>query len=338
MLSRHSRAIACAAAALTAAVAAGETRAEDTQAEGGVLSLTFENDIFAGDDQNYTNGVRLDYITPRNDLPFWGDAARDRLAPLLPGADWYAFYGLGQNIYTPTDITDPAPGPKERPYAGFAYATIGLSADSGDQLDTLALDIGLVGDGSLAERAQKLVHEAIDADKPLGWDDQIGDYVGFRLLYERKFRFRENVDLSIFDLDVAAAPHFNVALGNVDTSAGAGFTFRIGDDLKGDYGPPRVRPAVSGPGFFSASDGLGWSLFAGIEARAVARNIFLEGPAFYGPDLAVEPYRVIGDAQIGFSLEYSGVELTYTHVFRSPEYHEQTGLSQFGSVNLRAKF
>lgn len=47
--------------------------------EGGTISATFENDIFGGTDRNYTNGVRLDYVTPRNDLPGWARFARDIL-------------------------------------------------------------------------------------------------------------------------------------------------------------------------------------------------------------------------------------------------------------------
>ena len=36
---------------------------------------TFENDLFGNSDQNYTNGARLSYVTPRNDMPWIGRAA-----------------------------------------------------------------------------------------------------------------------------------------------------------------------------------------------------------------------------------------------------------------------
>ena len=56
---------------LAAPAAAEEVRPEFPASKGGTYSFTFENDIFGGDDRNYTNGVRLDYASPRNDLLFW---------------------------------------------------------------------------------------------------------------------------------------------------------------------------------------------------------------------------------------------------------------------------
>ena len=54
-------------------------------------------------------------------------------------------------------------------------------------------------------------------------------------------------------------------------------TFRIGQNLNVDYGLTRIRPAPSGTAWFDASklsQSLGWYLFAGVEGRAVAHNIF----------------------------------------------------------------
>lgn len=307
------------------------------QSEGGTISATFENDMFAGTDKDYTNGLRLDYVTAKNDLPFWGEAIRDVFQPVFKTDIWYASYSIGQNIFTPQDIKESRPASDDRPYAGFLYASIGLSADSGDELDTVALDIGVIGDDSLAKEAQSFVHELIGSDDPQGWHTQLGDYPGVRLLYEKKYRYGEDFDLGLFSLEADVAPHFNVALGNVDTSAGAGMTVRIGDSLRNDYGPPRVRPAVAGPGFFEGGDSLGWTLFAGAEARAVAYNGFIEGSPFKN-ERGLNPERIVGDLQAGVSFRFGDVELTYTHIVRSPEFEGQDNASIFGSLNLRAKF
>lgn len=315
--------------------AAAET--ERPSSDGGTISATFENDIFGGTDRNYTNGVRLDYVTPINDLPLWARLARDQLTPFVPAADWYATYAVGQNMYTPSDITLQNPPSDDRPYAGFLYASFGLAADTGAELDSFAIDIGVVGDGSLAEQTQKIVHKLVGSPKPQGWDSQVGDYPGIRILYEKKYRYGGAAPLGFASIQADVAPHFNVSLGNVDTSAGVGVTVRIGDDLVNDYGPPRVRPSLSGPGFFKGSDGFGWTLFAGIEARAVGYNGFIEGAPFTN-DSDVQPNRFVGDAQIGASLQYGDVELTYTHVIRTPEFGASQKLSIFGSLNLRTKF
>lgn len=306
--------------------------------EGGTFSLTFENDLFGDSDQNYTNGVRISYVTPRNDLPLVARFARRNLGWLTDAEDWYGTFALGQNMYTPEDLSRVPPDPDDRPYAGFLYASFGIAADRGDRLDTIALDLGVVGPASQADWAQTRVHDAFGFDEPRGWDYQLENEPGVRLLYERKYRFGYDFNLPVIDLAVDAAPHFGLALGNVDTSAAAGLTLRVGDKLRDNYGPPRVRPALAGPGFYEEDSGFGWYLFAGAEGRVVGRNIFLEGNTFRdgGPD--VDPNRLVADLQAGVALQFGGYELSYTHVFRSPEFEGDDGFSDFGSLTVSAKF
>lgn len=326
------------AQAQDAAEKAAENAPDHPISDGGTYSVTLENDIFGDTDKDYTNGVRLDYITPRNDLPAFGRAARDNLGWLTDAEDWYMTFALGQNMYTPSDIGDPTPGRQERPYAGFLYGSIGVVADRGDRLDTIALDIGVVGPLAGSERSQKLVHDIFGYTKPLGWDAQLENEPAFRLLYERKDRYGYEIETPVFELGVDAAPHANVALGTVDTSAGLGFTVRLGQDLSDDYGPPRVRPAVGAPGFFNPDDGFSWYLFAGAEGRVIGRNIFLEGNTFGGGVDGVTINRFAADFQLGAAVRVLNAEIAYTHVLRTEEYQAQDGFAEFGSVNIRTKF
>ena len=65
---------------------------------------------------------------------------------------------LGQNIFTPEDITNPNLIVNDRPYAGWLYVGIGLIKrhNSGRiaVFDTLELDLGIVGPESFAEDIQ----------------------------------------------------------------------------------------------------------------------------------------------------------------------------------------
>ena len=303
----------------------------------GTFRVTWENDIFGGTDKGYTNGFRADYVTPKNQLTRVGEFARRNLTWLSDDAEWYETFSLGQNIYTPEDLTRRIPDPDDRPYAGFLYASFGMVADNGKRLDTIALDFGVVGRMALADDVQRAVHDLIQADDPRGWSSQLRNEPGVRLLFERKFRYLADLKFSLGDLQMGFAPHYGFALGNVDTSAAAGFMMRIGDRLDDNYGPPRVRPAVAGPGFYQYKDGLGWYLFGGLEGRAVGRNIFIEGNTFRN-SASVEPHRLVGDANVGFALQYGNAEFSYTHVFRSPEFRGQRGIVQFGSLSLSVKF
>jgi hypothetical protein len=313
------------------------TRHPYAVSEGGTFSITFENDLFGNSDRNYTNGARISYVTPRNDLPWIGRVARRNLGWLTDAEDWYTTFSLGQNIYTPEDLSLVPPDPDDRPYAGYLYASFGIVADRGDRLDTIALDVGVVGPASQADYVQRLVHDALGLDDPKGWSYQLENEPGLRLLYERKYRFGYNFNLPVIDLAVDAAPHYALALGNVDTSAAAGLTVRIGDKLRDNYGPPRVRPAVAGPGFYESDSGFGWYLFAGAEGRAVARNIFIEGNTWRDSP-GVDPKRLVADLQAGVALQFGSYEIAYTHVFRSPEFDGDDGFNDFGSLTVSAKF
>lgn len=310
----------------------------------GTISVTWENDIFAGTDSDYTNGVRLSYVTPCNNHFLADRLARNFLEHLYPTSTrWYGVYGVGQNIYTPEDIEDPDPGPDYRPYAGFLYGTFGIIADTRakpghrfDTLDSFVVDLGVVGNASNAEHAQRFVHEVINDRKPVGWDDQLEDEPGVRLLFERKWRVGQDRPFGVMPFEVDALPHLGLALGNVDTSAAAGLMLRLGHDLNDDYGPPRVRPGLAGPGFFT-DYGLGWYLFTGLEGRYVARDIFLEGNTFKD-SASTDPFAFYTDIQAGAAVQLGPTELAFTYVLRSPQYERQSGWAQFGSVNFRSRF
>ncbi|MGM0584627.1 MAG: lipid A deacylase LpxR family protein [Pseudomonadota bacterium] len=312
--------------------------AAGADAERGTWSFTFENDSIAESDRNYTNGVRFDYVTPPNDLTAAGRFLRRNLSPVLGRAhDWYEIYTLGQNMYTPADISLATPPPDDRPYGGYLYAGYGVAADRGNRLDVLALELGVVGPASGAEETQTRVHELLQVGVPRGWDHQLANEPGVRLVYQRAWRALGRWQLPLFELSADVAPHVSVALGNVETSAAAGGVVRLGDDLEDDYGPPRVLPAVAAPGFFQNRDGFSWHVFAGVEGRGVARNIFVEGNSRGGVD-GVDAKRFVADVQAGLSLQIGRVQLTYTHVLRTREFEGQDEPSIFGSLNLRARF
>jgi hypothetical protein len=334
----HPASRAALAAAVAAAFGAHGALAQEGPgpAPSGFFSFTFENDIVAGTDRDYTNGVRASYTSTRNELPLWGRAARRNLGWMSDADDWYVAYAVGQNIFTPPNISDPTPPPDERPYAGFLYVSAAIIADRGDRLDTIALDLGVVGPASLARQTQSIVHNLVGSPDPKGWDFQLRNEPGVRLLYERKERFGATLPLGLLGLEADAIPNFSLALGNVDTSAAAGLTVRLGDKLRDDYGPPRIQPAIAGPGFFGG-DGFGWQLFASAEARAVGRNIFLEGNTFRD-SRSVEPRRLVGTFSAGVGLQWNDVELTYTQTLRTSEYDGQGAPAVFGSITLNYRF
>lgn len=146
----------------------------------------------------------------------------------------------------------------------------------------------------------------INTTEPRGWDNQLHNEPGVVLFYERQWRRLREFETFGFGVDMT--PHVGAALGNVYTYGATGVTFRVGRNLPADYGPPRIRPSLPGSGFFLGSDGFGWYLFAGVEGRAVGRDIFLDGNTFEDSQ-NVDKKNFVADGQAGIAVTIDDVRL-----------------------------
>lgn len=301
----------------------------------GVYSLSFENDIFSGQDNNYTNGVRFSYFSPESAVPGWLEHAANRMPFFAREGKKRWGIAFGQSIFTPDNIEITTPQPNDQPYAGFLYGTAGVISDTGATLDTFQVTLGMVGPASGAEQTQKFVHSAIDSPYPNGWRYQLHNEPGIILTYERKWRNLLEFTPFGWGFDLTPTAGFN--LGNIYTDATLGAIARFGYDLPADYGPPLIRPSMSGSDFFTPSGDFGWYLFAGLEGKAVARNIFLDGNTFRDSP-SVDTYPLVGGVQAGIAFTVRDTRIAYTHVIRSDQFHGQKEREEFGSLNVSFRF
>ncbi len=318
----------------------GPAYAEEAPDDRGTFSFMIENDLFgSGTDRHFTHGTKVTYTTreyvPESDdpvgviaglIPFWPEDARAR-----------ATYSLGQNIYTPDNISDPNPRPDDRPYAGWLYVSGGLIAVSPDakQSDAVVLEIGVVGPASGAEWTQENWHDTFGLEDPKGWDHQLENEPGFALIYEHA-RQVWDADLG-GGLSADFVPNAGFALGNVATYLSGGATLRIGGDLTTDLGPPRIRPSLPGSAYVRASDGFNWYTFASVGGRLVGRNIFLDGNTF-ADSQSVDKKVFVADFQTGIAVQYNDLRLTYTYVIRSKEFDTQDRIDKFGALSLSYRY
>jgi lipid A 3-O-deacylase len=302
----------------------------------GTFTFVFENDVFTPEntDGHYTNGLRFSYLTEEGRVWNWVKSAA-RAVPFFPkGGRLRASYALGQSLYTPEDISKTGLIPDDRPYAGWLYGAVGLVADNRRVLDVIEFSVGVVGPLALGEEMQKFIHTIIDSPEPMGWDNQIGNELALQLTYERNWR--NLTSLGNTALEVEATPHAGAALGNVFIYGSGGAMARIGNDLRSDYGPPRIRPSMPGSDFFVPGKKIGWYLFLGAEGRAVARNIFLDGNTFKDSH-SVDKNVLVGDIQAGAALTLRRIRLAFTYVFRSEEFVGQRRPDQFAALTFSVR-
>ncbi|MBV8392769.1 MAG: lipid A deacylase LpxR family protein, partial [Alphaproteobacteria bacterium] len=306
-----------------------------------IWDFQVENDFFnivGKSDRDYTNGLRIGWLSPAlPDLP-------DLLATIT---NFPTFFGegpvtsvtrrlgisVGQNLYTPQDTEASFPIFNDRPYAAWLYASFALqevykryNKQTGKndpvRMDTIQLELGLVGPAAGGEFVQNNFHRAINDDVSNGWAFQLHNEPTIGLTFERRWRALQGVFLEDPKLEYDVIPAMGLAVGNVSDYLSAGGIVRIGKDLQADFGPPRARPAMPGSEGF-VGDGFAWYFFVGATAQGVAHNMFLDGNTD-GNDIVHVTHRpFVGEGTVGLALLFRGVRVSFTQVLRSPEFYER---------------
>lgn len=338
--------------ALMLLLAAAFARAEDAPADASPVAtikdalrrpqiqVFIENDESAGSDRYYTNGFK---IGGGAELPLVGDVLKlipqtviqvlDQAGPAGEEPVNHLGFVFGQNLYTPRNIGIAENQPFDRPWAAWLYVGSVVQRVRGDRLDTVELDLGVVGPAALGRQVQSGWHALIGADQPKGWSNQIPNELAFMAAYLQKRRYGSE--------HLQIVPHAGLTLGTVSTLARVGAIVRAGNRMTG-FGPDTIDPggamlqptrAQDRPATQACCE---WYAFAGADYRLVARNIFLDGPAFRdGPN--VNRRNAVHDLSAGFVVRSRHFNLSLTRIRRSEEFTTaQGGGGQQGFYSLNA--
>lgn len=314
------------------------------------FTVMYENDLFANQDQNYTNGIQLNWMSPdlteyrdSKQLPDWAVPLVENL-PFInePGLQRNIGFGLGQKIFTPEDTQRTDLIDDDQPYAGWLYMSAAFHNKNQYELDTFEIQLGMVGPAALGEETQNFVHDLRGFEEARGWDNQLENEPGIILIAEHKDRLVQQNLHSRFGYDVIS--YYGGGAGNVHTYANAGLEARIGWNVPIDFGSTRIRPGgdtnapvdSSDPRFSNTSP-FSLHAFAGVTGTVVLRNIFLDGNTFTDSH-SVDKRWLVGDLALGVSLIYRRLKLSYTQVLRTREFDRQDDNHEFGSISLSYTF
>jgi lipid A 3-O-deacylase len=316
----------------------------------GSISLYTENDLyFGGTDRHYTNGFKFSFLTTRlasftdDPVPPLVQQLARTLGELLPeGPDYKLGLSVGQNLYTPSDISTRVPLPGDRPYAAWLYLgsafqmyspprTLSKGVRSIARLDVIEITLGVVGPAALGRQVQNNVHDLFDVAPARGWHHQLRNEPGLNVVYERRYRLSTDITRGHSGWGADLIPHFGVSLGNVFTYATTGAEARLGYHLPADFGANLIRPtgdsgALRRPPFNAY-------LFAAVDGRAVARDVTLDGNTWRDSP-SVDKKTWVADLRGGLAAGTRHWQLTYTQVVRTREFQGQEKNSVFGSLSL----
>jgi len=288
-----------------------------------IVTVTEENDSQFSD-RHYTQGAKIGFLSHDYETQNW--LTRHVPSVGYDVARWKWGLELGQEIYTPEDLSATKLIRDDRPYAGWLYGGLIFqqrgSNEFGGVMATFRIRAGVVGPESQADDTQITWHSIWGFQHPSGWRHQLGTEVGGEFSYDRRHRFAWGDDWSIQFL-----PEAGCNLGNVRTDFHAGGTLRLGYDIPNEFGVNDSRP------------GANWGMYAfgGLYGEAVLLDIFLDGNNFRrSPNVDKEPF--IFEGRFGVAVTSRHFEISVAHIQRSIEFAAQKQRDGFTSLTLTMKF
>lgn len=287
----------------------------------------------AGEDNQYTNGLGFTFTYQ----PDWAADLADAI-PLGEGMN-EAGVGLvgGQFMFTPDDLTASSILEDDRPYAGYAFAGLYLDRASETTQDRFRVELGTIGEASLAEGLQEWIHEWYGGDEPEGWGNQVEDPVTIQTYATRKWKLElAPVEVGERQIGVELIPQAGVALGTVHRHIEAAATLRAGFNLPGDFGPGRLSDPASATGDLRG----GWYgyVFGRAGGRAVEHNAYLEGNSWGDRPHTVDPEPLVGELTGGLAMGYRhdgwAAEVSYAQTVQSHDFKGQDAYDEFASLML----
>lgn len=358
------------AASLSASALA---QSQDASPRGPAWSVTFENDLFFGTDQYYTDGVQIQ--------------RKDRVAAPGPKLDFSLLTGckalgcgesayretrdkLGQLMYTPMHIDIARPQPYDRPWAGLLYYTRDYEyVEAGERSRTnFSLQMGIIGPHSMVEGTQKWIHKTFDGTPPEGWDNQIETELGLMAMVERRIAVPGLSTKMGSEVQLNLTRTWRVAVGNIMTFVGVGAMLEMGKGISAtssgnaEIGTKKVIPQLelqrtdldrlAVPAHGADSDCLfSWlkcTAALSVEVRWMLRNVFLDGTMFRdGPRVDSRP--IVADMVASVRLDFPRTRtactgplfLQFAATRRSPEFNSpryRASSQSFGALTLGSEF
>ncbi|HEY9031660.1 MAG TPA: lipid A deacylase LpxR family protein [Kangiella sp.] len=319
-------------------IAAGEAPFAEQELEepDTFVTITVENDLFAGRDGGYTNGFGVSWGSgPYKTLdgtksPEWLQAMGKTFVVHDDKEHFYgASYSIFQGIQTPSDITNPNVQPDDLPYAGILGWRGTVHSWTESRAEQFSLLLGVVGPASLAEQSQKTVHKITGSDKPMGWDYQLHNEPVFALQARRSWRYEiRNGDGHGIDF----IGMLEASGGNFSSYVAGTYMVRWGLNLERSHAAISVLPG-RGINPLAGTNSEEYYVFFGVQPRYVFNDVFVNGNTFRNsPSVTLKNEQLIYST--GFVWNWKNWGLLFSLAETTSTFEERKGNAKFGSVSI----
>ncbi|MGB9907095.1 MAG: lipid A deacylase LpxR family protein [Candidatus Saccharicenans sp.] len=313
----------------------------------GSLVFSLENDVLFKQDEGYTNGIQLMWITP--------ELSRDTRPPFLrrlerlnrkllgggenspgkrndkPLVKRRASLSLVQGIFTPDNLTETNLIPDDRPYAGLLYAALGLVKLGQARQDSAGLAVGVVGPLSLAGAIQRWLHKTYGWTYPAGWENQLKNEPVVELWFNRLWMLVPP-RISSHGLQPVVRAGLGAQAGNLLIASSAVLDLKLGFNLESQVDTVTAAPLfnhfLAGPASRTC-----FYAFIRLEGRVIARNLLLQGNTFQDSH-GVDILPLYGQFSTGLAYQSEQAGLILYFVMRTREFVGQKYREPYGGLTF----
>lgn len=322
-----------------------ETAATDSSLQ--AVTLRIDNDLFAGSDRGYSNGVEVGFLSQTvghfqdERLPAGYRLLNRATGWLQPRgfSEYNMALTLGHGIFTPGDWQQEALIEDDRPYAGALIFGADYNGRNDNAMQATSIGLGIVGPSAQAEQLQRAMHSLLGSDRFRGWDNQLADEVVFRIQSQWLQRYRLRCSpRKNWQADLIL--HGGGSLGNLLTYANAGVEWRFGPELPDNFGSAPLLPAAVNTAPERSRDysrRLRMHGFVMLDLQLVAHDITLDGNSWKDSH-SVDRKPLVAELGVGVSATYGKWQFAFARYLRSREFDGQPENPQLGSLTARRDF
>ncbi len=304
---------------------------------GRAWTLTVENDIFAGQDGGYTNGLGFSVAHGPYDnfdnspMPDWVlRLVNKTYMAKLPERQRAVAYTVAQAMHTPTNISATVLQESEPSYSGFLGGRMRLYTIDRRHSDQLTFSVGVVGELSLAEPSQRLIHRVTGSEEPKGWDNQLENELVFQVEASHGDRLYATSSERALESDLIVRGA--IGAGTMQSSVALSAVIRVGNLLELSHATAALLPdrQVNTLAFLNDS---AWYAFVGGELSIVANDIFINGNTFEDShSVPLDHSRRVVSAGVSWNLGNFAFTLLYAETDGGGE------TDPFGSFSITSQF
>ncbi len=280
------------------------------------LRFEIDNDVLLNEDSNFSNGWSFQYHSAC--YASWEDTGAPKFVnwvgnhlPSFGDDESIVLYGqgVGQNMITPGDLTNPNPPPGDLPYAGTLTYTLNWQKFNQRSAQIFQATVGILGKESLAQQFQEIVHENLGlGESPQGWDSQRDTEPILNLAYAHFYSLMHigsYTDGWAVQLSLAPAAY----LGNLSTAVEMGLGIRFGWNMQEGF---NAFPAPPGLGFYTnmlipkpeVSSPHGVELVIEGKATGLIYSVVYDGSVITSDDRNIDYENFVVSGMIGLNYHY----------------------------------